>query len=63
MQIIVDIAEGEDGRPVGTIRAAGQPGVRSFSGNLEFLAVVENLYQVNTDTAGEASGLNEREES
>jgi hypothetical protein len=63
MQIIVDIAEGEDGRPVGTIRAAGQPGVRSFSGNLEFLAVVENFYQVNTHPAGETSGLNEREES
>ena len=63
MQIIVDIAEGEGGRPVGTIRAADQPGVRSFTGNLEFLALVEALYRVNTDTAGEASGLNEREES
>jgi hypothetical protein len=63
MQIIVDIAEGEGGRPVGTIRAAGQPGVRSFSGNLEFLALVEDLYRVNTDQAGEASGLNDTEES
>jgi hypothetical protein len=63
MQIIVDIAEGEGGRPVGTIRAAGQPGVRSFSGNLEFLALVEDLYRVNTDRAGEASGLKETEES
>ena len=63
MQIIVDIAEGEGGRPVGTIRAAGQPGVRSFSGNLEFLALVEDLYRVNTDGTGEKSGLNEMEES
>jgi hypothetical protein len=63
MQIIVDIAEGEGGRPVGTIRAAGQPGVRSFSGNLEFLALVEDLYRVNTDQAGEASGLKDTEES
>ncbi len=63
MQIIVDIAEGEGGRPVGTIRAAGQPGVRSFSGNLEFLALVEDLYRVNTDRVGEASGPKETEES
>jgi hypothetical protein len=63
MQIIVDIAEGEGGRPVGTIRAAGQPGVRSFSGNLEFLAMVEDLYRVNTDRAGETPGLKETEES
>jgi hypothetical protein len=63
MQLLVDIAEGEGGRPVGTIRAAGQPGVRSFSGNLEFLALVEDLYRVNTDRAGAGSGLKETEES
>ena len=48
---------------MGTIRAAGQPGVRSFSGNLEFLALVEDLYRVNTDRAGAGSGLKETEES
>jgi hypothetical protein len=62
MQIIVDISEGEDGNPVGTIRAAGQPGSRQFSGNLEFLALVEDLYRVNADKAGKARGLNEKEE-
>jgi hypothetical protein len=63
MQIIVDIAEGEGGRPVGTIRTKGQRGVLSFTGNLEFLAQVEALYRVNADSAGKASGHNEREES
>jgi hypothetical protein len=63
MQIIVDIAEGEGGRPVGTIRAAGQPGVRSFSGNLEFLALVEALYRVNADMAAAEPGPKETEES
>jgi hypothetical protein len=45
MRIIVDIYQGEDGRPTGTVRAEGQPEGRSFSGNLEFLALVERLYQ------------------
>lgn len=62
MQIIVDISEGGDGRPVGTIRAAGERGVRSFSGNLEFLALVESLYRVNADVAGEGAGSNDKEE-
>ena len=62
MQIIVDISEGEDGRPVGTIRAAGELDVRSFSGNLEFLALVEALYRVNVAIAGEGAGLNNKEE-
>ena len=34
MEIIVDIHEGEDGRPEGTVRAAGSSDARSFSGNL-----------------------------
>jgi hypothetical protein len=46
MEIIVDIRQGEDGRPAGTVRAAGQPDARPFSGNLEFLALVESLYRV-----------------
>jgi hypothetical protein len=45
MEIIVNIEEGEDGRPAGTVRAAGRPGTRPFSGNLEFLALVESLYR------------------
>ena len=63
MQIIVDIAEGEGGRAVGTIRVAGQPEVRPFSGNLEFLAVVEDLYRVDALRAGGVSGHNQKEES
>jgi hypothetical protein len=49
VQIIVDIRLGADGRPTGTVRAVDRPDGRSFSGNLEFLALVENLYQVDTD--------------
>jgi len=45
MEIIVDIHQGEDGRPAGTVRVAGRPDARPFSGNLEFLALVESLYR------------------
>ena len=45
MEIIVDIHQGDDGRSAGTVRAAGQPDARPFSGNLEFLALVESLYR------------------
>jgi hypothetical protein len=45
MDIIVDIHQGEDGRPEGTVRAAGSSDARSFSGNLEFFALVERLYR------------------
>lgn len=45
MRIIVDIYQDEDGRPAGTVRAEDEPQGRSFSGNLEFLALVERLYQ------------------
>jgi hypothetical protein len=44
MEIIVEIHRGEDGRPAGTVRAANGVERRSFSGNLEFLALLENLY-------------------
>jgi hypothetical protein len=44
MEIIVEIHKGEDGRPAGTVRAANAAIRRSFSGNLEFLALVEDLY-------------------
>jgi hypothetical protein len=45
VQIIIDIHLGQDGRPAGTIRAADQGELHVFSGNLEFLAVIERLYQ------------------
>jgi hypothetical protein len=45
MEIIVDISEGDDGRPTGTVRVAGEAATRTFSGNLEFLALVEDLYR------------------
>jgi hypothetical protein len=46
MRIIVDIYLGEDGRPAGTVRAEDRADTRSFSGNLEFLALIERLYRV-----------------
>lgn len=51
MEIIVDIDQGEDGRPTGTVRAAERTDARSFSGNLEFLALVESLYRADHPTA------------
>jgi hypothetical protein len=45
MRIIVDIYLGEDGRPAGSVRAEDQGDTRSFSGNLEFLALIESLYR------------------
>jgi hypothetical protein len=45
MELIVDIHIGEDGRAAGTVRAVEQLEARTFSGNLEFLAVVESLYR------------------
>ncbi|HTU39044.1 MAG TPA: hypothetical protein VMF35_13695 [Acidimicrobiales bacterium] len=51
MEIIIEIHQGEDGRPAGTVRASGCSEVRPFSGNLEFLALVERLYQNDPSTA------------
>jgi hypothetical protein len=45
MEIIVDIHQDQDGRPAGTVRAPDSTQARSFSGNLEFLALVESLYR------------------
>jgi hypothetical protein len=45
MEIIVEIHIGEDGRSAGTVRAASAAKGRAFSGNLEFLALVEDLYR------------------
>ena len=45
MEIIVDIHLAEDGRPSGTAQAAGSSDARSFSGNPEFMAVMESLYR------------------
>jgi hypothetical protein len=61
VQIIVEIFEGEDGRAAGTVRAAGQSRARSFSGNLEFLALVEDLYRIGAEMVGEESGPSETE--
>lgn len=45
VEIIVNISIGADGRPEGTARAAGDVVDRPFSGNLEFIALVESLYR------------------
>jgi hypothetical protein len=45
MELMVDIHQGDDGRAEGTVRAAGSSEARAFSGNLEFLAVIESLYR------------------
>ena len=50
MEIIVEIQKGEDGRPAGTIWSASAAERRSFSGNLEFLALVEDLYLAESST-------------
>jgi hypothetical protein len=49
VEIIVDIGQDENNRAVGTVRAVGQSISRSFSGNLELLALIENLYRVGPD--------------
>ena len=48
MEIIVEIYKGKDGRPVGRVRGADKAQGRAFSGNLEFLALVEDLYLAET---------------
>jgi hypothetical protein len=50
MEIIVEIHKGEDGRPTGTVRTANETQGRSFSGNLAFLTLVEDLYLSETNT-------------
>ena len=50
MEIIVEIQQGKDGRPAGTVRSAAQAVGRPFSGNLEFLALVEDLYLTDSTT-------------
>jgi hypothetical protein len=57
MEIIVNIEEGEDGRLTGTVRAAGRPDARPFSGNLEFLALVESLYRADDRPSSQREGL------
>lgn len=61
VQIIVEISKGEDGRAVGTVRARGESQARPFSGNLEFLALIESLYRIGADTAGHETGPTEKE--
>jgi hypothetical protein len=52
MKIIVDIYQDDDGRSAGTVRAESEPKGRSFSGNLEFLALVESLYRTDEQASG-----------
>jgi hypothetical protein len=56
MEIIVEIHKGEDGRPTGTVRSAAAAEGRPFSGNLEFLALVENLYLAEPTPAPSSPG-------
>jgi hypothetical protein len=58
MEIFVEIHKGEDGRLAGTIRADNETEVRSFSGNLEFLALVEIFYlaEGTTSALGDETG-------
>jgi hypothetical protein len=60
VQIIVDITLDENGRAIGTLRRAGETRSRAFSGNLEFLALIENLYRREQDGPG-GDGSNEKE--
>ncbi len=46
MEIIVEIREGENGRPVGTVRLRNADEAIPFTGNLEFMALIERLYRV-----------------
>jgi hypothetical protein len=63
VQIILDVSQDEDGRAVGTVRAKGQTDSRPFSGNLELLALIEDLYRNNPDTTGEDTGPSDKEQS
>lgn len=60
MRIIVDIHLGVDSRPTGTVRAADRGAALPFSGNLEFLALIERLYE---SQAGRIEGHDPQEES
>jgi hypothetical protein len=63
VQIIVDIEHWEAGRPSGTVRSAHGVVGRSFSGNLEFIAMVERLYQAESDMSRPQDKTNERDKS
>jgi hypothetical protein len=63
VQIIVEISYGEDGRAVGTASAAGQSHARAFSGNLELLALIENLYGIGAEATGADAGPSDGESS
>jgi hypothetical protein len=63
VQIIVEISQGEGGRAIGTVRAAGHEPARPFSGNLEFLALIESIYRIGADTVGDDASANDKERS
>jgi hypothetical protein len=60
MEIIVEIHEGEDGRPAGTVQSGNSMPPIPFSGNLEFLALIERCYRTadnpQSKTANELEG-------
>lgn len=51
MQIIVEIHQDTEGRPIGTVRSGDSDVALPFSGNLEFLALIEGLYRVENATS------------
>jgi hypothetical protein len=61
VQIIVEISKGKDGRAVGTVWTAGESQAQPFSGNLEFLALIESLYRIGAETPGQKAGSTEKE--
>jgi hypothetical protein len=56
MRITLDIHRREHGRATGAVRAASQTDVMTFTGNLELLAFVERLYDVETTRRGHEAG-------
>jgi hypothetical protein len=62
MQIIVEIHEGEDGRPAGTVQSGDSSPAIPFSGNLEFLALIERLYRVADNAQSKTASQREGEE-
>lgn len=62
MEIIVEIYEGKDGRPAGTVRSSNSTPAIPFSGNLEFLALIERFYRVTDDSQSKQANQSEGEE-
>jgi hypothetical protein len=52
MQILLDASQSPTGRLSGTARQAGTQHAISFSGTLELLAAIEELFRTGTGTGG-----------